>query len=282
VLIDDSRSSIASWPAETEVENRQPAVENYQPPIVNRDIRIFDDLGHLSWAAATRFEELARVKALENKIFAAALSGGSTPRQLYEILGSPAFAGRVRWPNVHLFQVDERCVPPDDPASNYRMIGRAMLESSPLPEGNFHRMAAERPDREQAARDYAGDLARILQPARGEFPRLDLVFLGMGPDGHTASLFPGSEALDEQTAWIVPNYVRALQAVRLTLTLPVLNAAAHVIFMVTGAEKAVTLREVLEGPPGRFPAQRVQAARGRVSWFVDKSAARLLSPAARG
>lgn len=246
------------------------------------EIRIFDDLEHLSWAAATRFEELARIKAIEKKIFTVALSGGSTPKLLYEILGSPAFAGRVRWPNVHLFQVDERCVGPDDPDSNYRLIRRAMLESSPLPEGNFHRMAAERPDREQAARDYAQDLARILQPAPGEFPRLELVLLGMGPDGHTASFFPGSAALDEQAAWVVPNYVEKLNAFRLTLTLPVLNAAAHVIFMVTGTDKAATLREVLEGPPDLFPAQRIRPARGRVSWFVDGGAAQLLSPAARG
>jgi 6-phosphogluconolactonase len=246
------------------------------------EIRIFDDLEHLSWAAATRFEELARIKVIEKKIFTVALSGGLTPKLLYEILGSPAFAGRVCWPNVHLFQVDERCVGPDDPKSNYRMIRQAMLESSPLPEGNFHRMAAERPDREQAARDYAEDLARALQPAPGEFPHLELVFLGMGPDGHTASLFPGSAALDEQTAWVVPNYLGKLKAFRLTLTLPVLNAAAYVIFMVTGADKAATLREVLEGSEGRFPAQRIQPTRGRVSWFVDEGAAQLLSPAARG
>ena len=156
------------------------------------EIRIFDDLEHLSWAAATRFEEQARIKAIEKKPFSVALSGGSTPKLLYELLGSPTFPGRVRWPNVQLFQVDERCVPPDDPQSNYRMIRQALLESSPLPEENFHRMAAERPDREQAAREYAEELARVLHPAPGEWPRLDLVFLGMGPDGHTASLFPGS------------------------------------------------------------------------------------------
>jgi len=264
------------------MKNREPAIDTQKSSIVNRDLRIFDDLEHLSWAAAARFEELARIKAIEKKIFTAALSGGSTPKLLYEILGSPAFTGRVRWPNVHLFQVDERCVLPDDPDSNYRLIHQAMLESSPLPEENFHRMAAERPDHERAARDYADDLARVLQPAPGEFPRLELVFLGMGPDGHTASLFPGSAALDEQTAWVVPNYVEKLKAFRLTLTLPVLNAAAFVIFMVTEADKAVTLCEVLEGPPERFPAQRIQPARGSVSWFVDKGAAQLLSPAAKG
>ena len=264
------------------MKNRQPAMDHRQSSIVNHEIRIFDDLERLSWAAATRFEELARIKTIEKRIFAVALSGGSTPKLLYEILGSPTFAGRVRWPDVHLFQVDERCVAPDDPDSNYRLIRRAMLESLLLPEGNFHRMEAERPDREQAAREYAGDLARVLQPAPGEFPRLDLVFLGMGPDGHTASLFPGTAGLDEQTAWVVPNYIENLKAFRLTLTLPVLNASAHAIFMVTGADKAATLREVLEGPPERYPVQRIRPVGGRASWFVDQSAAQLLSPAARG
>jgi len=245
------------------------------------EIRIFDDLGHLYWAAATRLEELARVKAIEKRVFTVALSGGSTPKPLYEILGSAAFAGRVWWADVHLFQVDERCVGPDAPESNYRLIREAMLESSALPEGNFHRLQAERPDREQAARDYAVDLARVLAPVPGEFPRLELVYLGMGADGHTASLFPESPALDEQKLWVVSNYVAKLQAYRLTLTLPVLNAAAHVIFMVTGADKAGALRDVLEGPAGRLPAQRIQPAHGHVSWFVGRDAARLLSRARR-
>jgi 6-phosphogluconolactonase len=245
------------------------------------EIRVFEHPGHLYWAAAERFEESARAKAIEEKVFTVALSGGSTPKPLYEILGGAVFAGRVRWVNLQLFQVDERSVAPDAPESNYRLIREAMLESSVLPEENFHRMQAERPDREQAARDYAEDLARVLAPAPGEFPRLELIYLGMGSDGHTASLFPGSPALDEQRLWVVSNYVAQLQAYRLTLTLPVLNAAAHVIFMVTGADKARALREVWEGPAGRLPAQRVQPAHGRVSWFVDRDAARLLSRAGR-
>jgi len=240
------------------------------------EIRIFDRLEALSWAAATRLEEHARVKALEKKPFSVALSGGSTPKLLFELLASPTFQGRVRWPNLQLFQVDERCVPPDDPQSNYRMISQALLESVPLPKENFHRMAAERPDREQAAREYSEELARVLLPAPQEWPRFDLVFLGMGPDGHTASLFPGSAALNERTAWVVPNFAPKFNSFRLTLTLPVLNTAAHVIFLVAGADKAETLREVLEGPKGQFPAQLVQPATGRLSWLLDESAAHLL------
>jgi 6-phosphogluconolactonase len=240
------------------------------------EICIFDGLEPLVGAAAARFEEQARVKAIERRLFAVALSGGSTPKPLYALLGSSTFAGRVRWSGVHLFQVDERCVAPDDPQSNYRMIREALLGSAPLPAENFHRMEAERVDRDAAARDYADDLARTLHPAPGECPRLDLIFLGMGADGHTASLFPGSAALAEHAAWVVPNFASALNSYRLTLTLPVLNAAAHVIFLVAGADKAETVRQVLEGPEGRFPAQFVQPASGRLSWFLDRGAAERL------
>ena len=245
-------------------------------------IRIFPDLEQLSWAAATRLEDLARLKAIEKKIFSVALSGGATPKRLYEILGSPIFAGRIRWQYVHLFQVDERCVPPDHPESNYRMIRRALLGSGSLPEGNFRRMGRDQRDLKQASREYAEELARVLQPKGGEWPRFDLVFLGMGPDGHTASLFPGTEALEEQVSWVVPNYVEKLKMHRLTLTFPVLNAAANAIFLVSGADKAELLRQVLEGPPGQFPAQKIQPANGRLSWFLDEAAAQLLSAETRG
>lgn len=241
------------------------------------EIRVFRDLEELSWAAATQFEDLARIKAIEKKTFSAALSGGSTPRVLYEILGSPTFAGRIRWPNVHLFQVDERCVPPDHPESNYRMIREALLSRAALPEANFHRLAAERADYDEACGEYAEEMARVIEPRQDGWPRLELVFLGMGPDGHTASLFPGTEALDEQVLWVRPNYVEKLKMRRLTMTFRVLNAAANVIFLVAGADKAGMLRRVLEDPPGQVPVQRIQLLNGRLSWFVDEAAARLLS-----
>jgi 6-phosphogluconolactonase len=230
----------------------------------------------LSWAAATRLEEQARVKVIEKKPLSVALSGGSTPKPFYELLGSSGFQGRIRWPNLQIFQVDERCVPPDDQQSNYRMIRKALLEAVPLPAENFHRMAAERPDREQAAREYAAELERVVHPAPGEWPRIDLIFLGIGPDGHTASLFPDSPALNEREKWVTLNFAAKLNSFRLTLTLPVLDAAAHVIFLVAGADKAEVLRDVLEGPAGRYPAQLIQPARGRLSWFVDAGAAHLL------
>jgi 6-phosphogluconolactonase len=162
------------------------------------------------------------------------------------------------------------------------MIREALLDSADIPGENFHRMQAERADLEQAARDYAYELQRVLQPQNGNWPRLDMVFLGIGPDGHTASLFPGTAALEEQTAWVRPNHIEKLGLRRMTMTFPALNAAAHVISMVAGADKAEILRKVLEGPPGDLPAQRVHPSNGSLSWFLDEAAARNLSPATRG
>jgi 6-phosphogluconolactonase len=246
------------------------------------NVRVFSTLEDLSWAAACAFEDLARLKFVAGKTFCAALSGGLTPRLLYQILAGRALLGRIEWKNVQLFQVDERCVPPDHPDSNYRMIREALLDSGEIPPANFHRMQAEEADLEKAARDYAAELARVLEPQDGLRPRLDIVYLGMGPDGHTASLFPGTAALEEQSLWVCPNRVERLGMSRLTMTLPLLNASAHVIFLVAGADKAETLRKVLEGPPGELPAQRIRPVDGSVSWFLDEAAARKLSPATKG
>ena len=154
----------------------------------------------------------------------------------------------------------------------------ALLGKGLVPEPNFHRMAAELPDRDAAAQQYAEELARILRPQTSDWPRLDLVLLGVGPDGHTASLFPGSAALDEQSRWVAPNYVEKLTSYRLTLTFPVLNAAAEIIFLVAGADKAEALRQVLDASSaaGKLPAQRIRPAQGQVRWYVDKAAARFL------
>lgn len=243
------------------------------------ELRVFENLEVLSRAAAARFAELVAKYSLSGRAFSCALSGGSTPRRLCELLAQTD--NQIPWNDVQLFQVDERCVPPDDPESNFRMIRETLLERISIPSGNFHRMAAERADGEAAARDYEKELAEILHPAPGVFPRLGLIFLGMGGDGHTASLFPGSAALGENKLWVCPNYSPRLGKFRLTLTFPVLNAAEEVIFLVSGSDKAETLRQVLEGPPGQFPAQGVQPVSGRLRWFVDRAAARLLSQAAK-
>jgi 6-phosphogluconolactonase len=252
-----------------------------EPPLKAR-LRVFPGLEELSHEAAVRFCELARKSVAEKHTFSVALSGGSTPRRLYELLADPVLS--ISWESIRLFQVDERCVPPDHPESNYRMICEAMLSHLPIPEANFHRMAAELEDCEGASRDYAAELRRVLQPGPGEVPRLDLALLGMGPDGHTASLFPGTAALSERVAWVRPNYVEKFKAHRLTLTLPVLNAASRILFLVAGTDKAETLRQVLDGPwrPEEFPVQYIQPASGQVEWYVDENAARLLKRAMRG
>ena len=242
------------------------------------EIRVFPNLEQLSDAAARLFTQAACRRAAEGALFCAALSGGSTPRRLYELLGGTPYAGRVPWRDVHIFQVDERCVAPDHPESNYRMIHEALLVRVPLPEGNIHRMAAEEADLEEVARQYAAALAQALHPKPGEAPRLDLVLLGMGADGHTASLFPRSPALEEKTLWVRANPIEKLGTRRMTLTFPVLNAAAQIVFLVSGAEKAETLRRVLKRPlqVEQLPAQGVRPVNGRVSWYVDEAAARLL------
>jgi 6-phosphogluconolactonase len=242
------------------------------------DIRVFPNLEELSHAAARLFTQVACRRAAEEALCCVALSGGSTPRRLYELLAGAPYARQIPWGNVHLFQVDERCVPPDHPDSNYRMVRERLLDRVPLPEANFHRMAAEEADLAGVACQYAEELAQVLHPEPGEVARLDLVCLGMGADGHTASLFPGSPALEEETAWVRANPAEKLGTWRITLTPPVLNAAAQVVFLVSGAEKAETLWRVLKGPlqPKLLPAQGVRPVSGRVSWYVDQAAAKLL------
>ena len=198
---------------------------------------------------------------------------------LYSLLAAnySAFA----WNRVFLFFGDERHVPPTDPDSNYRMVNESLLTKIAIPAENVFRVPAENPDAAAAALDYEAQLRRFfeLRPrSAGEFPRFDLVLLGMGPDGHTASLFPDSPALDEQSRLVVANWVAKLNAHRITLTFPVLNHAAEVMFLASGADKADMLHQVLEGkntPP--LPSQRVQPSEGKLLWMLDEAAAAKLT-----
>jgi 6-phosphogluconolactonase len=246
-------------------------------------IRTFPNLEELSRAAAARFTELACQRALEKRIFSVALSGGKTPQTFLRLLASTEFSARTPWENTHIFQVDERSVPPDHSESNYRMIRESLLTAVPAAAAHFHRMKAEQRDRDAASKEYAAELGNTMMPAEGQAPRFDLIFLGMGPDGHTASLFPGSKAIAERSRWVCPNYVEKLQAHRLTLTFPVLNAASEVLFVVSGADKAEALHQVIAGPRNldHYPAQGVHPHEGKVTWFVDDAAARLLDTAQR-
>jgi len=213
--------------------------------------------------------------------FTIALSGGSTPRSMYTLIAANASAS-LPWDRMFFFWGDERHVPPDDPESNYRMARETLLSKVAIPPANVFRIPAENPDASAAAEAYEQTLRKFFAIAPGEFPRFDLILLGIGPDGHTASLFPETEALQEKSRLVVANWVEKMQTSRITLTLPVLNAARSVAFLVSGIDKAPALREVLEGsaPGGMYPSKLVQPSAGNLIWFVDRAAASQLSTAA--
>ena len=241
------------------------------------DVRVYPDLLALSRAAAQEFVARAREAVQARGLFTVVLSGGSTPRTLYSLLADdPQLRGEVAWDKVHFFFSDERHVPSDHPDNNYRMVYRALLSKIPAPPSNAHRMATELVDAAAVA-DYCEQrLLEFFPLGPQAFPRFDLVLLGLGSDGHTASLFPGSAALKETKRLVVAAWVEALQAWRITLTLPVLNNASEVAFLVSGEEKTEALRNVLEGPadPGRWPAQAIQPVGGSRLFFVDQAAAK--------
>jgi 6-phosphogluconolactonase len=238
-----------------------------------REILVLPDLAALAQAAADRFVSIADHAIEINGRFTVALSGGSTPRALYAVLIDRL---SIDWSRVHVFWGDERCVPPDQPDSNYGLAWQMLLSKVKVPEANVHRIKSEL-DPDQAALEYEAELRRVFEPALPlprSFPRFDLILLGMGAEGHTASLFPGTAAIHEQQRWVVAHYVEQLKTNRVTLTPPVLNQAAHVIFMVAGADKASALQAVLYGEydPDRYPAQIVSPADGSLSWLIDRAA----------
>ncbi len=243
--------------------------------MANPRVFVHPDLDGLSRAAAESFVETANRRVAESGKFFAALSGGSTPRRLYQMMAAPAFASRVDGSSIHLFQVDERCVPPDHASSNFTMIREAWLAPASTPSENFHRIEGEANDPAEASRRYAGAIERVISGREGNSPRFDLIFLGMGADGHVASLFPGSAALAETTSWVAVSEPGPERLRRITLTLPVLNAAARIVFLVSGGEKAEALARALEGRrgDGLLPVQSVQPTSGQVTWFVDSAAA---------
>jgi 6-phosphogluconolactonase len=250
------------------------------------DIRIVANVETLRWEAAEEFERLAGAAAGTTGVFTVGLAGGSTPKALYALLAAedgPPFRARLPWERIHFFWGDERHVPPDHPDSNYRMVDQAMLSRVPVPPQNVHRIKAEDPDACKVADEYAEALRQFFRPGAGRIPRFDLILLGMGPDGHTASLFPGTDAVREQEQLVAAPWVEKLRTHRITLTPPVLNNATCVIFIVSGEEKAETLREVIQGDyqPDRLPAQVIRPTHGRLLWLVDRPAARLLRPPRR-
>ncbi|MGO9124570.1 MAG: 6-phosphogluconolactonase [Terriglobales bacterium] len=242
------------------------------------ELRIFETPVDLFQAAAAGFARLASDAVQKSGKFSVALSGGSTPKRLYTLLASGAFSN-LPWDKTYFFFGDERHVPPDHPDSNYRMANEAMLSRAPT--ANVFRVPAEMEDSNAAASAYQQTLRNFFRLGFGDFPRFDLILLGLGPDGHTASLFPGSAALEENKKLVVASWVEKFKTHRITLTFPVLNQAACVMFLVSGADKAGILREVLENPQAALPAQRVRPTNGRLVWMVDRAAAAGLSPASK-
>ena len=234
-------------------------------------IQLFEDRETLARAAAALFAEQAQRSVAAHDRFAVLLAGGETPRRTYQLLMQLPYRSRVPWGKVHLFWGDERCVPPDDPRSNQFMVRSALLDGLPQQPELVHPICGDLPP-QRAADDYQAELIRYFD---GEAPRFDLALLGLGADGHTASLLPGSAALSEQVRWTA--VTRRLEEAfsRVTLTVPIINQSAIVLFLVTGPDKAAVLGNILNGstvtPP--YPAQLIQPLSGDLRWFVDQEAA---------
>jgi len=239
-----------------------------------REIRILKDSEELFEAAAAEFAAQASRAVRARGRFTVALSGGSTPRSLYTLLATKA---GIPWDKICFFWGDERHVPPGDPDSNYRMANEALLSKIPAPAENIFRIRGEEKDAATAAQQYDQVLQKFFRLSPGQFPSFDLILLGLGPDGHTASLFPGSPGLDERHRLVVANWVGKFKTHRITFTFPVLNEAACVIFLVSGLDKAPILRLVLENGSAHLPAQEVRLNHGRLLWLVDSAAASALS-----
>ena len=245
----------------------------------DRELRTLAGPKELFRHAAEEFVRIAQDSIEDRGVFNVALSGGSTPRGLFSLLASDeTLRAQVQWKKINFFWGDERHVPPDDPDSNFHMANEALLSKLSIDPKRIWRIKAELENVEAAAEEYEFKLTGHFHLTDGQLPRFDLVLLGMGPDGHTASLFPGTKALHEQERMVVSNWVGKFDTDRITLTARVLNNAAAVVFLVSGDDKAPALKSVLEGPfePEQLPAQLIRPADGFLLWLVDQQAARLL------
>lgn len=239
------------------------------------DIRVLNTPTELFQAAAEEFAALAAQAVQRNGKFTVALSGGSTPKSLYSLLASGSVPN-IPWDKIFFFFGDERFVPPDHPDSNYRMVHETGLFSKVFSDQVF-RVLTEEKDADTAARDYEQTIQKFFNLKPGEFPRFDLILLGLGPDGHTASLFPGTAALNEKNRLVVANWVEKFRSYRITFTLPVLDRAACDMFLVSGKDKADMVRQVLADKNADLPSQKVHPVDGRLVWLLDAAAASRLS-----
>jgi len=235
-------------------------------------VQVLSDLEAISHRAASIFVKTGRDAIDGNRRFFVAISGGSTPRRLYVLLASEEYSHQIDWERVHFFWVDERCVPKDHEESNFKVSFDSVLSKVSMPVENIHRIMGEE-DPEKAARDYENEIRESF--GTGDWPVFDLIILGMGSDGHTASLFPGSKSLEERERLTVPVYLEKPKINRITLTLPVLNHASQILFLVSGRSKATVLSQVLgDGHErDRYPAGLINPIHGDIIWLIDQEAA---------
>ncbi len=241
------------------------------------ELRAYGDAEQLARAAAELFVSIAGESIKARGRFRVALSGGSTPRRVYELLATTAFSSRVDWDHVEIFWGDERYVPADDRDSNYRMTAEALLRHVPVPSANIHRVPTEISPPAAAAVAYEMDIRQCFQEPVS-VPQFDLIYLGLGVNGHTASLFPHSPALKETSRLVLADFVAEANTWRISMSAPPLNRGRTVAFLVADQQKAQVMREVLLGPrdPERLPAQLI-APQGKLLWMVDEAAAALVS-----
>jgi 6-phosphogluconolactonase len=251
------------------------------PVAAQREIRILKDGAAIARRAAEIFVETAQSAVQIAGSFTVALAGGSTPKTLYSLLATaPGLRAELPWDKMQLFFGDERHVGPDDPQSNFKMASETMIGKAPITPAQVHRMKGEVPDAAQAAREYEQELQKHFQLKDGQLPRFDLVLVGMGDEGHCLSLFPGTKALHPPAGrTVVSNWVGKLFTERITITAPVASNAAMILFTVTGKEKSLALKAVLEGPyePEQLPSQLLQPTDGKLLWLVDEAAGAALS-----
>jgi 6-phosphogluconolactonase len=242
--------------------------------VTKREIIVCKDVDELNRKAAAQFLGLVNSAIARFGRFAVALAGGSTPKGLYSLLASSEYCNLIDWSRVHLFWGDERCVPPDHPESNFRMVRETLLANITIPTTNVHRMQGEK-EPGAAAAAYEAEMKDFFGVEPGGWPRFDLIFLGLGEDGHTASLFPGTAAANETVRFVAVAYVGRLQSYRLTLSLPVINAAAQVTFLISGENKSAIVGEILSaGNDSRdYPAAKVKPTGGLQTWLVSADAA---------
>ena len=242
-----------------------------QPQII-----VTHDPSELAETAAKIFGSTAKDCVMRRNLFTVAISGGSTPRGMHKLLAEEPFRSAIPWNKTHIFWVDERCVPADDPASNFGLAKKDFLERIPIPPEQIHPMPGKIAP-EEGAKKYQEEMAKVFQKREEDLPIFDLIFLGMGKDGHTASLFPATQSLHGPGRWVIAVKGGHPNVYRLTLTYDVLNRAKRICFLVSGREKALIVKTVLEHKDARLPAQEIRPVKGKSKWLLDKEAASLLS-----